>query len=98
MLTTPKVKSGTLTPGEPKEVTVTIASFGTGNSFGVLNRSGEGIIWVRTDGGTPGVEEDDSYPVMSYREFDGKEGCTSVTVTMISDQALDYTVEGGDPR
>lgn len=87
-------KSGTLTPNVVETVSIEVTATGAANAVGILNRSESNAIWVRLDGKDPEVEGDDSFPVMNYRLFDARAGFTTVTVKMISDTALDYTVEG----
>jgi len=87
-------KSGTLVANEVEEITVDVDRFGDNNQIGILNRSQEGVIWVRTDGEDPEVEGDNSFPVMQYRIFSAKNGYSSFTVKMVADVDVDYTVEG----
>ncbi len=89
------VVSGELTANEVEIVTVNVANFGSQNIVGVVNRTQDGVIWVRIDGENPEIEGFDSYPVLSYRMFKCPKGDHEATVRMISDQALDFTVEGG---
>ena len=92
----PTAKSGTLTISTVASVAVSVDAFGPGNQVGVLNRSSTGVIWVRTDGVDPTVAGDNCFPVLSYRAFNVPAGGTEVTIKLISDAALAYTVEGVD--
>lgn len=89
------VVSGTLTPNEVEYVTVNVAEFGPQSMIGIVNRSQDGVIWVRTDGVDPEVAGFDCYPVLSYRSFDSPEGANEVTIGLISDMEINFTVEGG---
>jgi len=87
-----RVKSGTLTPSTAVPVTVTGASGG----IDVINRTQTGTVWVSLTG-TATVAGDDCYPVLGNRHFPASITGTdrgSVTVSVISDAALEYTVEG----
>lgn len=89
--------SGTLTPDTPATVTLTnIASDG----IEIINRSGSGTIWYRLDGGTPTVAGENSHPVQGARYIDNPHAVNAgtVVVKLISDEALDYTVEVATPR
>lgn len=62
----------------------------------VVNRAQTGVIWVRLDGTDPVVEGGGTYAVFGAREFDlprVQQGAT-VTVKMVADSALAYSVEG----
>lgn len=92
----PKARTGTLTANVVAEVTVAVSPFGENNEFGIVNLSGQGIIWVRTDGVDPTIGGDNCFPVLGYRIFTVPDGSKEVTPKMISDTALQYTVEGTD--
>jgi hypothetical protein len=79
---------GTLTANTVTSVTVTADTDG----LQVVNRSKTGAIWVRIDGGTPAVAGADSFVVLGVRSFSIRiKG--ALTVKLISDDALDYSVE-----
>lgn len=98
----PFSKSGTLTPNVVEKVKVKISGFGDANRVGVINRSriqgliNGAVIWARTDDVDPEIKGDSSYPVFSTRIFDCIDGRSWVEVRMISDQAVEYTLEGGE--
>lgn len=89
-----KAKSGTLDPGIVTEVTVTVDPFGGNRGVGITNRTGTGEIWVRIDGEDPIVEGDDCYIVIAVRELETPTGASSITVKLLSNDAISYTVEG----
>lgn len=88
--------SGTLTPDEVEPVTVTDTRPA---GIEIVNRSGSGTIWYRLDGVDPTVGGAGCHPVLGSRRIDNpwSTGGKSVTVKLISDEALDYTVEA-DPK
>lgn len=88
-------KSGTLTPGVAKSETVDIDSFGPGTGFSVTNRSDSDTIWARLDGQPATVAGDDCFPVLGTRTFRAREeGLKTATVSLISNNASEYTLEG----
>ncbi len=89
-------RSGTLTASTVKTETVDVEAFGPGMGLSITNRSGSGEIWVRLDGVDPTVGGDNCKLVMGTRQFKNIDGNTSVTVKMISTEALLYSVEGRD--
>lgn len=88
--------SGTLTEDQVEEVTLTGV---TGAGIEIINRSQTGTIWYRCDGGDPEPGADNSHPVLGSRRVDNPFGLRAgtVVVKLISDAALDFTVEA-DPR
>lgn len=82
---------GTLTPGVIAAVTI---EAGRGGIVAV-NRTMTGTIWVRLDGIDPVPAAEDTYAVPGAREFPlaRRQQETTVDVRMISDDALDYSVE-----
>lgn len=89
-------KSGTLTANTVKSETVEVVAFGTEKGLSVTNRSTTGEIWVRLDGVDPTVAGDNCKLVIGTRSFALSDGISSVTVKMISTDALSYCVEGRD--
>ena len=57
----------------------------------VVNRDQSAEMWVRLDGQDPVVGAPDSFVVLGARAF--TTGRRAVTVTLVSDQALHYSVE-----
>lgn len=89
--------SGTLTEDTPATVTLTnVASDG----IEIINRSGSGTIWYRLDGTNPTVAGDNCHPVLGARYIDNPHvvNAGAVVVKLISNEALDYTVEVATPR
>ena len=84
-------QSGTLTQAQVEDVEITDAH---PDGITVINRSQTGAIWVRLDGPDPEVEGDNSHPVLGVRYFPAPRAQQAVTVKLLSDEALDYTVEG----
>lgn len=82
---------GTLTPGA---VTQSLIESGRGGIV-VVNRTMTGAIWVRIDGIDPVPAAEDTYAVPGAREFPlaRRQQETAIDVRMISDEALDYSVE-----
>lgn len=90
-----RVKSGTLTPNVVATVTIDDA---WPNGLEIVNRSQTGAIWVRLDGLAPTVAGDDCFTVLGARFFENPWSRPGpIVVKLISDQALNYTVEG-DPQ
>jgi hypothetical protein len=81
-------KSGTLVANTVATVTVDA----DGRGIQVVNRTQTGVIWVRLDGVTPVAAADDNFVVLGVRHFPTRTG--SITVKLISADALAYTVEG----
>jgi hypothetical protein len=85
-------RSGTLTPSTATPIAITDAFPG---GIWVHNRTQTGEIWVRLDGTPAAVAADDNFLVSGSRHFPPyRIGTEAVTVSLISNQALDYTVEG----
>lgn len=84
-------ESGTLTPDQVEDVEIEDA---WPDGITVINRSQTGTIWVRLDGVNPVAAGDNSHPVLGVRYFPAPRVQEAVTVKLISDAALDYTVEG----
>lgn len=79
---------GTLTANAVTSVTLDADTDG----IQVVNRSQTGAIWVRVDGSAPTVGGANSYVVLGARSFTIRRR-GSLTIKLISDEALDYTVE-----
>lgn len=88
----PTAKSGTLVTNTPVSVPITNAY---PDGIYVVNRSQTGQIWVRLDGTDPTVAGDDCFVVLGARYFPNpwSAAAENVTVKLISNAALDYTVE-----
>ncbi len=85
---------GTLTAGTAKQLTIMPGSEG----IVVVNRAGEGYIWVRFDGADPQPYGTDSYIVIGSRQFpldrrSLQRAGGGLDVRLISQHALDYSVE-----
>ncbi len=90
-----KTKSGTLTPNTAVAVPIT----NHGGSLEIVNRSSSGEIWIRVDGTPAVVEADDNYVVLGYgaRRLPVTALATqTATASLISTEALEYTVEAGE--
>lgn len=87
-------KSGTLVANATAiNVTIDVEGFGSNAGYAVTNRSDSGVVWVRRDGSAATGPADNNHPVIGTRVFQNKEGSTTVTVSLWSDTACDYTVE-----
>lgn len=88
--------TGTLEPGVVSSVTVQgVQDYG----IEIINLTGSGVIWYRLDGEDPEVGVGGSHPVLGSRKvndpnYSVPSNRDAVTVKLISDEALMFTVEG----
>jgi len=87
--------SGTLTANVATTGLQLTATYPGG--INIINRSGTGTIWYRLDGTAPTVAGNDCHPVLGAvhidNPFDTGTALGAVTVKLISDAALAYTIE-----
>lgn len=82
---------GTLEPNIVKVVTLSKGFTG----LEIINRSYDGsFLWLRTDDQDPVIGGDDTYVVIGARSFDRFNRFNEITVRMISDRAIRYSIEG----
>lgn len=82
---------GSLTANQITTVSITPGPDG----LDVVNRSQTGVIWVTIDGTDPVIETAGTYACVGVRTFSMSIAHQrTVTVKMISDSALKYSVEG----
>lgn len=88
--TAPFSSHGTLTANQVSTVVIRPGPDG----LDVVNRSQTGTIWVRIDGTDPVIEAAGSFACLGVRTFAMRvRHQDDVTVTMISDAALKFSVE-----
>lgn len=89
-------RSGTLTPDTVTTVAITNAY---PDGVTIVNRAQNGsVIWVRADGTNPVIGADDCFPVAGVLRVPSPTvGRGDVTIKLISDQAVPYTVHGAVP-
>lgn len=88
------VKSGTLTANVVATGSVTGCA---PDGAELLNLTGGGTIWYRTDGTDPTIGGDNCHPLVGSRRIPGRAGADTITVKMIAASALAWALES-DPR
>lgn len=85
-----KVKSATLTASTADTVSLTQSY----PEVEVLHRGTAGTLWVRADGGAATVAGDECYAVQPYEAVILPPGPQPPSLSIISSDAVDYTVTG----